>query len=73
MLDPGGDGGEVALGAGDEAVEPAHPLGPFAASSIASSTHSIEGVLIVSPRKIPSISLPFAVSRKSLGSGQGGV
>src|SRR5205823_10505452 len=41
--------------------------------SIASSTHSIDGVLIVSPRKMPSISLPPAVRRKIFGNGQGGV
>src|SRR3954467_12372048 len=41
--------------------------------SIASSTHSIEGVLIVSPRKIPSISLPPDTIRKTFGRGQGGV
>ena len=35
--------------------------------------HSIDGVLIVSPRKIPSISLPLLVMRKIFGSGQGGV
>ncbi len=33
----------------------------------------IEGVLMVSPRKIPSISLPPLVRRKIFGSGQGGV
>ena len=41
--------------------------------SSASSTQSIEGVLMVSPRKIPSISAPPAVRRKILGIGQGGV
>src|SRR3954466_2285658 len=41
--------------------------------SIASSTHSIDGVLIVSPRKIPSISLPPEVMRNIFGNGQGGV
>src|SRR3954468_5495007 len=41
--------------------------------SIASSTHNIDGVLIVSPRKMPSISLPPETMRKIFGSGQGGV
>ena len=41
--------------------------------SSASSTASIEGVLIVSPLKMPSISLPPLVSRNSFGSGQAGV
>src|SRR3954471_22652944 len=41
--------------------------------SIASSTHSIDGVLIVSPRKMPSINLPPEVMRKIFGRGQGGV
>ena len=36
-----------------------------------SSTHSIEGVLIVSPLKMPSISLPPLVRRKIFGSGRG--
>ncbi len=43
-----------------------------ASPSSASSTASIDGVLIVSPRKTPSISLPLAVRRSSFGSGQGG-
>src|SRR5208283_2284081 len=40
--------------------------------SSASSTHSIEGVFIVSPRKIPSVSLPLLVSRKTFGIGHDG-
>src|SRR5215475_6169965 len=42
---------------------------PSSASSVASS----EGVLIVSPLKIPSISLPLLLIWKSFGSGQDGV
>jgi hypothetical protein len=57
-----------AISAGCPPTDSAH----FSESS-ASSTHSIEGVLIVSPRKRPSLSLPFAVSRKIFGNGQGGV
>src|SRR3954468_21994544 len=38
-----------------------------------SSTHSIEGVLMVSPSKMPWLSLLPLVSRKIFGSGQGGV
>ncbi len=38
--------------------------------SSASSTASIEGVLIVSPWKMPSISLPLLVRRKIFGSGR---
>ena len=60
------------LGAGDQPVEPADRLGPFESESIASSTQSSDGVLIVSPRKTPSISRPFRVSRNSFGSGHGG-
>ena len=41
--------------------------------SSASSTHSIDGVLIVSPLKMPSVSLPFEVRRNIFGSGQAGV
>ncbi len=40
--------------------------------SSASSTSSMEGVLMVSPLKMPSSSLPPLVSRKSFGSGQDG-
>jgi hypothetical protein len=41
--------------------------------SSASSTQSIEGVLIVSPLKMPSFSLPPEVRRKTFGSGQAGL
>ena len=41
--------------------------------SSASSTHSREGVLMVSPRNSASLSWPPWVMRKSLGTGQGGV
>src|SRR2546423_886424 len=56
------------------AIKPASPPTHSAhfSESSASSTHSIDGVLIVSPRNTPSISLPLEVSRKSLGSGHGG-
>src|SRR5215831_14884977 len=59
----------------ERATSPSSPpiLSAHFSESSASSTHSIEGVLIVSPRKTPSISLPLLVSRKSLGKGQGGV
>src|SRR5437899_7259677 len=58
----------------DLAISPSRPPTDSAhlSESSTSSTHSIDGVLIVSPRNTPSISLPFAVSRKSFGSGQGG-
>ena len=42
-------------------------------ASMASSTQSIEGVLIVEPSKTPSFSFPFLASWKILGSGRGGV
>jgi hypothetical protein len=42
-------------------------------ASSASSTHSIDGVLIVAPWKISSSSLPFLVMRKIFGMGQAGV
>src|SRR5215471_15087327 len=41
--------------------------------SIASSTQSIDGVLIVSPSKMPAISLPPFVIWKILGRGRSGV
>src|SRR5690606_34352471 len=41
--------------------------------SSASSTHSIDGVLMVEPLKMSSLSLPPLVMRKILGSGHGGV
>ena len=41
--------------------------------SIASSTAIIDGVLMVSPRKMPSINLPPLVRRNIFGMGQGGV
>ena len=47
-------------------------LSPQRRPSIASSTQSSEGVLIVSPLKIASENLPPEVRRKILGSGQGG-
>src|SRR5579862_1412757 len=57
------------------ATQPSSPptLSAHFNESSASSMHSIDGVLIVSPRKMPSISFPLPVSRKILGSGQGGV
>src|ERR1700730_7617856 len=59
----------------ERATSPSSPPTDSAhfSESSASSTHSIDGVLIVSPRKTPSINLPFLVNRKSLGKGQGGV
>ena len=41
--------------------------------SNASSTHSMDGVLIVSPLNTPSASFPPDISRKIFGSGQAGV
>ena len=41
-------------------------------ASIASATQSIEGVLMVSPAKTPSMSLPPLVRRKIFGSGRSG-
>ena len=54
---------------------PSRPPTAFAQSSasMSSSTPSIEGVLMVSPSKMPSISLPPVVRRKIFGSGQAGV
>src|SRR5579863_3201165 len=56
------------------ATQPSSPptLSAHFSESSASSMHSIEGVLIVSPRKMPSITLPLDVMRKIFGSGQGG-
>ena len=47
-------------------------LSPQRRPSIASSTQSSDGVLIVSPLKIASENLPPAVRRKIFGSGHGG-
>src|SRR5207237_9162877 len=44
-----------------------------ASESAASTTHSIDGVLIVEPWKISSSSLPFFVMRKIFGIGHAGV
>src|SRR3546814_11904548 len=54
------------------AFRPPVPSAHFRPSS-ASSTASIEGVLMVSPLNTPSISLPPLVRRKIFGSGQAGV
>src|SRR5688500_17102431 len=61
--------------ASERALRPVSPPNPLAHSSvqIASSTASIDGVLIVSPLNTPSTSLPFDIRRKTLGSGQEGV
>src|SRR5262249_42187444 len=57
------------------ATSAGRPPIPFdqVSASIQSSTHSIEGVLMVSPSKIASFNFPPLVMRKSLGSGQGGI
>ncbi len=57
------------------AISAGRPPTPSAqrSPSSASSTQSIEGVLIVSPLKMPSISLPPLVRRKIFGNGQDGV
>ena len=49
---------------------PPDPLRPIRAPRSQSSTASIDGVLIVSPVKMPSISLPPLVRRKIFGSGR---
>src|SRR5687767_3269521 len=58
----------------DRAIRPLSPptLSPHFSPSIASSPHSSEGVLMVSPLKIASENLPPEVMRKSLGIGHGG-
>ena len=57
------------------AISPFSPpmLSAQRSASIWSSTQSMEGVLMVSPLKMPSFSLPFLVMRNSLGSGQAGL
>src|SRR3546814_7235625 len=57
------------------AFRPSRPPRDFAHSSakIASSTASIDGVLIVSPLNTPSASAPFETRRNTLGSGQAAV
>ena len=56
-------------------ISPGNPPTPSAqrSPSSASSTHSMLGVLMVSPRKIPSIRLSPLVRRNTLGIGQRGV
>src|SRR6185437_16967118 len=57
------------------ATNPSSPPTAFAQASVSSqsSTHSIDGVLMVSPSKIASLSLPPLVMRKIFGSGQAGL
>ena len=59
----------------ERAIRPFRPptLSPQRRPSIASSTQSSDGVLIVSPLKIASENLPPEVRRKIFGSGQAGV
>src|SRR5215207_104418 len=56
------------------AISALRPPTDFAqpSASSQSSTHSIEGVLMVSPSKIASLSFPPLVNRKIFGSGHGG-
>ena len=65
-------GRKIALATGDKGRQAADPSAQRSPSS-ASSTASMDGVLIVSPLKMPSISLPPLVRRNSLGSGQAGL
>ena len=60
--------------ASDRAIRPFRPPtpSPQRRPSIASSTQSSEGVLMVSPLKIASENLPPEVRRNSLGIGHGG-
>jgi hypothetical protein len=62
---------EIGGRARDQAFSPP-TLSPHFSPSIASSTQSSDGVLIVSPLKIASENLPPDVRRKILGSGHGG-
>src|SRR5260221_2013070 len=59
----------------ERATRPFSPptLSPQRRPSIASSTQSSEGVLMVSPLKIASENLPPDVRRKILGNGHGGL
>ena len=70
--DPFRDGGEIGLA--ERAISAGRP--PMRSAqrnpSSASSTHSIEGVLMVAPLNMSSISLPPEISRKIFGSGRGG-
>ena len=61
--------------ASERAISPSSPPTRSAqrSPSSASSTHSMDGVLIVSPLKMPSISLPPDVRRKIFGNGQAGL
>ena len=77
-VDPGGllrplrDGGEVRLRALDQAGSPPS-LSAQSRPSRASSTQRSDGVLMVAPVKMPLMSFPPLVSRKTLGSGHAGV
>src|SRR6185369_2785113 len=59
----------------ERAIRPLMPpiFSAHASESSASSTHSIDGVLMVEPWKISSSSFPFFVMRKIFGIGHGGV
>ena len=61
--------------ASDRATNPFRPpmLSAHLSPSMASSTHNIEGVLMVSPAKMPEINLPPLLIWKILGSGRAGV
>ena len=69
---------QSAMAARFASLRATRPLSPPTLSaqrspSSASSTHSMEGVLIVSPLKMPSLSFPSLVMRKILGIGQAGL
>ena len=64
---------QIRLRTGDQAGQSADAIPPTCRPSSASSTHSSEGVLIVSPTKMPAISLPPLVIWKIFGSGRSGV
>src|SRR5471032_130 len=57
----------------ERAIRAGRPPRPSAqpSASSQSSTATIDGVLMVSPWKMPSVGLPLEVMRKILGSGQG--
>ena len=65
--------GGIGVGARDQPVERRRSTCAHSSAKIASSTASIDGVLIVSPLNTPSAACPWRSRRNTLGSGQAGV
>ena len=73
LRDPVVDDLRVGIGLGDERVQAADATSPIRARRCNPRRTSMDGVLMVSPSKMPSMSLPPLVMRKIFGSGQAGL